>query len=79
MLSENGVYVHTRPIKAKWHGCQLVGTMLNPILDDEELYKLLPEEEYEQLSSYTFNKVHVYYDENEPIGGWWDPKKHPFR
>lgn len=68
-----------RNARAKWHGCQLVGTMLNSILDDEEKYMLLPPEEHEKLSQYSFKKVHEYFDENEPIGGWWDPKKHPFR
>lgn len=34
---------------------------------------------YEQLSQYSFKKAHEYFDENEPLGGWWDPKKHPFR
>ncbi|EHL29698.1 DUF7168 domain-containing protein [Legionella drancourtii] len=68
-----------RATRAKWHGCHLVGVMLNSIIDDEEDYMLLPQSEYEQLSKYSFNKVHEYFDENEPIGGWWDPKKHPFR
>jgi hypothetical protein len=68
-----------RTTRAKWHGCHLVGVMLNSIIDDEEDYMLLPQSEYEQLSKYSFNKVHEYFDENEPIGGWWDPKKHPFR
>lgn len=68
-----------RTIRAKWHGCHLVGMMLNSIIDDEEDYMLLPQTEYEQLSQYSFKKVHEYFDENEPLGGWWDPKKHPFR
>ncbi|HHX8417359.1 TPA: DUF7168 domain-containing protein [Legionella pneumophila] len=68
-----------RTIRAKWHGCHLVGVMLNSIIDDEEDYMLLPQSEYEQLSQYSFKKVHEYFDENEPLGGWWDPKKHPFR
>ncbi|HHM2297795.1 TPA: hypothetical protein ACRIDK_000712 [Legionella anisa] len=68
-----------RTIRAKWHGCHLVGVMLNSIIDDEEDYMLLPQTEYEQLSQYSFKKVHEYFDENEPLGGWWDPKKHPFR
>ncbi|KTD71777.1 hypothetical protein Lste_0062 [Legionella steelei] len=63
-----------RPTRAKWHGCRLVGTMLNSIIDDEEHYMLLPQSEYEQLSQYSFEKVHEYFDENEPLGGWWDPK-----
>ncbi|HAU0908757.1 TPA: hypothetical protein JBH59_02915 [Legionella pneumophila] len=68
-----------RTLRAKWHGCHLVGVMLNSIVDDEEDYMLLPQSEYEQLSQYSFKKVHEYFDENEPLGGWWDPKKHPFR
>lgn len=68
-----------RTIRAKWHGCHLVGVMLNSIIDDEEDYMLLPQSEYEQLSQYSYKKVHEYFDENEPLGGWWDPKKHPFR
>ena len=68
-----------RATRAKWHGCHLVGVMLNTIIDDEEDYMLLPQSEYEQLSQYSFKKVHEYFDENEPLGGWWDPKKHPFR
>ncbi|WP_187290309.1 hypothetical protein [Legionella pneumophila] len=46
---------------------------------EEEDYMLLPQSEYEQLSQYSFKKVHEYFDENEPLGGWWDPKKQPFR
>lgn len=69
-----------RTIKAKWHGYKLVGTMLNNIIDDDdEDYMLLPQPEYEKLSEYSYKKVHEYFDENEPLGGWWDPKKHPFR
>ena len=68
-----------RATRAKWHGCHLVGVMLNSIIDDEEDYMLLPQSEYEQLSQYSFNKVREYFDENEPLGGWWDSKKHPFR
>jgi hypothetical protein len=67
-----------RRTKAKWHGNKLVSTMLNNIIDDEESYMLLPQTEYEKLSQHVYNKVHIYFDENEPIGGWWDPKKHPF-
>jgi hypothetical protein len=60
-------------------GCHLVGVMMNSIIDDEEDYMLLPQAEYEKLSQYSYKKVHQYFDENEPLGGWWDPKKHPFR
>ncbi|MFO8785464.1 hypothetical protein SDB96_15525 [Legionella pneumophila serogroup 1] len=58
-----------RTMRAKWHGCHLVGVMLNSIIDDEEHYMLLPQSEYEQLSQYSFKKVHEYFDENEPLGG----------
>lgn len=68
-----------RTARAKWHGCSLVGAMLNSIIDDEEKYMLLPSQEYEKLSQYAHKKVFEYFDENEPIGGWWDPKKHPYR
>lgn len=64
-----------RITKAKWHGCHLVSTMLNSVLDDSEDYKLLQEPEYEKLSKYSFANVYEYFDENEPIGGWRDPKK----
>lgn len=65
--------------KAKWHGCQLVGTMLNSIINDDEDYMLLSHSEHDKLSQYSYKKVYEYFDENEPLGGWWDPKKHPFR
>ena len=68
-----------RLMKAKWHGCHLVGTMLNSIIDEDEHYMLLPQSEYETLSQYAYQRVHEYFDEHEPLGGWWDPKKHPFR
>lgn len=67
-----------RRTKAKWHASKLVGTMLNSIIDDDETYMLLPQREYEKLTKHAYEKIHVYFDENEPIGGWWDPKKHPF-
>lgn len=69
-----------KKMKAQWHGGHLVGIMFHPILDDEETYKLLTDEEYDKLATHTHHKVHVYYDENEPIGGWWTPdKEKPFR
>ena len=68
-----------RMTKAKWHGCQLVGTMLNSIINDDEDYMLLSHSEHDKLSKYSYKKVYEYFDENEPLGGWWDPKKHPFR
>jgi hypothetical protein len=67
-----------RIAKAKWHGCYLVDTMLNSIIDETYNYMLLPEAEYEKLCKYSSNYVYEYFDENEPIGGWWDPKKDPF-
>jgi hypothetical protein len=36
-----------RTSRAKWHGCHLVGTMLNPIIDDDVHYMLLSPTEYD--------------------------------
>lgn len=67
-----------RRLKAKWHGCHLVRTMLNNIIDDEENYMLLPQPEYEKLSEYAYKKVHKYFDENEPLGGWYSEETDNF-
>ncbi|CAM4448517.1 MAG: hypothetical protein LEGION0403_FIIPPAGN_02249 [Legionella sp.] len=68
-----------RRTKAQWHGGHLVTAMFHSIVDDEETFKLMEDDQYDLLSSHSFKKVHVYYDENEPIGGWWTPEKDRFR
>ncbi|CAM4376364.1 MAG: hypothetical protein LEGION0403_FIIPPAGN_02061 [Legionella sp.] len=68
-----------RRTKAQWHGGHLVTEMFHSIVDDEETFKLMEDEQQDLLSHHVFKKVHVYYDENEPIGGWWTPDKDRFR
>ncbi|CAM4489503.1 MAG: hypothetical protein LEGION0403_FIIPPAGN_02505 [Legionella sp.] len=68
-----------RRAKAQRHGRRLVSAMFHSILDDEEPFKLMEDDEYDQLSSHSFKRVHVYYDENEPLGGWRTPDKELFR
>ncbi len=58
---------------AAYHGSHLVSLMLNSILEEEE-HKLLSSEEEDKLSQYTDNRVGVYFDENEPLGGWYNEK-----
>lgn len=58
--------------RAGWHCDSLVSKMINNILDDDENYKCYSNAEEEALSQYIHLRVDLYFDENEPIGGWRD-------
>ncbi|MBA2655445.1 MAG: hypothetical protein H0U70_00475, partial [Tatlockia sp.] len=55
-----------------------VSLMLNSISEEDE-HKLLSSEEEDKLSQYTDNRVGLYFDENEPLGGWYNEKNDLFR
>ncbi len=40
---------------------------------DDELFKNYSDEEEKALTDYCSKKVGRYYDEKEPIGGWYQP------
>ncbi len=63
---------------AAYHASHLVSLMLNSILEEDE-HKLLSSEEEDKLSQYTDNRVGLYFDENEPLGGWYNEKNDLFR
>ncbi len=58
--------------KGAWHANQLLYKMFD---FDDESFKNYSDEEEKALTDYCSKKVGRYYDENEPIGGWYQPPK----
>lgn len=59
-----------RYLKAGDHGDYLMYEILHDVFDEDEIYRLYSNEEETLLSTYAYNHVSRYYDENMPIGGW---------
>lgn len=65
--------------KAGWHANSLLYKMFAPEFLDDECFKLYSEEQGRQLSEYGFKHIGLYFDENEPLGGWYQPPKNKKR
>lgn len=68
-----------RALKAGWHCGDLISTMLNAIFEEEDNFQYYSEEEEKALNSHIFSRYGLYFDENEPLGGWYKEPKNKKR
>lgn len=61
--------------KAESHASRLLYRMFDSLFIEDEFLKNYSEDEEKKLSEYCFKNIGLYFDENEPIGGWYKPQK----
>lgn len=61
--------------KAGYHVHQLLYRMFDALFLEDEFMKHYSETQENQLSAYVSKRIGLYFDENEPIGGWYNPPK----